>query len=332
MRRCLYCDARLPGTDPEVTVSGRRQAYDPTLGRLWDVCSRCWRWSPVPLELRWEAVEEWEERVRREGRTVLETSELALLRVGKNEVVRVGRPPPPEWGGWRYGSRLIATGPAPSFFSRLVEVLPPPPLEGYDPYGLTGPLGGVGGKSGPLEWLASPFLESARPLTLAFTSFPFARECPACGGEMPLYPWDFQEVTLRTSEGRAGVEAPCGSCGELVLLDLRDARPAIRLGLAVLDSGPEARKVGESAGEALDRAGGRSLLLRGLGELGTALGDLGRTERVALGIALDEDAEGEALEAEWREAEEVAAILDNASYDGPAFQAFRARVLGRLRT
>jgi hypothetical protein len=61
------------------------------------------------------------------------------------------------------------------------------------------------------------------------------------------------------------------------------------------------------------------------------LGDLDRLERVALRIALDERAETEALEAEWREAEEIAAIMDGELTLVEGFQAFRERVLGEGR-
>ena len=71
------------------------------------------------------------------------------------------------------------------------------------------------------------------------------------------------------------------------------------------------------------------MLLHGLGRLGTSLGELGRTERVALGIALDQAAEGEALETEWRDAEELAAIVEGELTDVPGFQEFRERVLRR---
>ncbi len=331
MRECLYCDSELPGgsADERVGAAGSRHAYDPVLGRLWEVCPRCLRWNPVPLQDRWEAIEAWEAEVRPRGTVLLRTEELALLRVGGGEVVRVGRPPLPEWGGWRYGVRLPPpAGRRPSLLARLLGRLPPPPLEGYDPYGLSGAPGGVGGRGGPSQWLASPFLDGAQALTLAFTAVPFARRCPSCGAAMPLNPWDFQRVSFRVSGGEPGMEAPCAGCGTLVLLGMREARPALRMGLAVLDSGSEAREVGEEAGARLDAVGGRDLLLRGLGELGAALGDLGRVERVTLAIALDQEAESDALEAEWREAEELARIVEGELTEVSGFMEFRERVLG----
>ena len=50
--------------------------------------------------------------------------------------------------------------------------------------------------------------------------------------------------------------------------------------------------------------------------------------RAGLLIALDELAEADALEAEWRNAEELAAISDGELTSVPGFQEFRQKVLG----
>lgn len=344
MRHCVFCNERLGEGVPDAPAPGRRHAYDPHRGRLWEICPRCRRWNPVPMALRWETLEGWEAAVRDRGRPVLETEHLALVRVDDGEVVRVQDPPLPQWGGWRYGTRLPEIHRARrSLLGRLIGNLPSPPLEGYDPYGLSGPMGGVGGNAGPSQWLASPFLDRAMPLTMAFAAIPFAPRCPSCGVPLPLNPWEFQDVTFRESrevqsEGEAegagkgrggvGVEVRCAHCGDRVLLPLDRARPALRLGLGIVDSGEPAREVGEEAGIALARVGGGPMLLRGFGRTGAPLGELGLRERVALTMALDAEAEAEALEAEWREAEEISAIMDTELTEVEGFREFRARVLG----
>jgi hypothetical protein len=294
------------------------------------------------MELRWETLEGWERAVRDRGTLVLEAGELSLVEVDDGQVVRVGEPPLTTWGGWRYGSRLPPP-PAPraGFLRRILGGLPPPPLEGYDPYGLSGPLGGVAGSQGPSHWLGSPFLDRAHPLTLVFASVPLVPSCPSCGVPMPLAPWDFHRLSFTDAapdrsdlhpagdgELRAGLLATCGHCDTEVVVPVDQARPTLRIGLSVLDSGPEAREVGEEAGAALDRVGGTRMLLNGLARVGAPLGDLGRVERVALGIALDARAEADALVAEWREAEEITAIMDSDLTDVAGFLAFRERVLG----
>lgn len=289
------------------------------------------------MELRWETLEGWEAAVRDRGRTLVESDHLALIAVDDGQVVRVGVPPLPEWGGWRYGDRLPdRRRRRRGFFRRLLAGLPDPPLEGYDPYGLTGPIGGVGGTRSPSGWLASPFIHRATPLTMAFASVPLAPRCPSCEVPLPLNPWEFQEVTFRRSRDVAhadplgvGVEACCARCGERVLVTLAQARAALRLGLGILDSDDEARRLGEAAGRGLAQVGGGPRLLAGLGRLGAPLGELDRPERVALAMALDAQAEAEALEEEWQEAEEIAAIMDGELTAVEGFQQFRARILGR---
>jgi hypothetical protein len=286
------------------------------------------------MALRWETLEGWEAAVQARGRTLLEGEHLSLVGVDDGQVVRVGKPSMLEWGGWRYGERLpLLPERRPGFLRRLLGGLPPPPLEGYDPYGLGGPMGGVAGSGGPSHWLGSPFLERAHPLTLLFASVPLAPSCPSCGIPIPLHPWDFHVLTFTDASGTGGVglRVPCAHCRTEVVISLDEARPTLRLALGVVDPDGESRKVGEAAGEALDRVGGGSPLLAGLGRLGVPLGDLDRLERVALRIALDERAETEALEAEWREAEEIAAIMDGELTLVEGFQAFRERVLGEGR-
>ncbi|CAN5786433.1 hypothetical protein BH23GEM11_BH23GEM11_18070 [soil metagenome] len=347
MRHCLFCDHALGAGVPEAPAPGRRHAYDPGKGRLWEICPSCRRWNPVPMELRWETLEGWERAVRDRGTLLVEAGELSLVEVDDGQVVRVGAPPLTTWGGWRYGSRLPPpAAPKVGFLRRILGGLPPPPLEGYDPYGLSGPMGGVAGTQGPSHWLGSPFLERAHPLTLVFASVPLVPSCPSCGVPMPLAPWDFHRLSFTdaTPDGeagagrgagveaaadlRAGLLATCGHCSTEVVVAVDQARPALRIGLSVLDSGPEARKVGEEAGAALDRVGGTRMLLKGLASVGAPLGDLGRVERVALGIALDARAEADALVAEWRDAEEITAIMDSDLTDVAGFMAFRERVLG----
>lgn len=331
MRHCVYCDEALGEGTPEAPAPGRRHAYDPHQGRLWEICPACSRWNPVPLALRWETLEGWEAAVESGGKVVLESEHLALIRVDVGEVVRVGRPTLPEWGGWRYGDRLPDPKRRGGLIRRILSSLPTPPLEGYDPYGLTGPMGGVGGRDGPSQWLASPFLEQATPLTMAFTSVPFAPSCPSCRNPLPLAPWEFQEVTFRPVDPGgelAAVEVRCGVCHDRVLLPLPDARPALRLGLGIVGGGSAARAVGRAAGEGLAQVGGTRSFLEGLARVGAPVGELELSQRVALTMALDAEAEMEALEAEWREAEEIAAIMDGELTHVPGFQEFRARVLG----
>lgn len=307
---------------PWAPGEGHRLAYDLQKGRLWTVCPACSRWNLTPMEDRWETLEACERAVRDHGRVRLETPNLALITVGAGELIRVGGPPRTEFVDWRYGSRLTGGGIRPGFWARLLARLPEPPPEGYDPYR------GVYGMVDQTPWLASPFLDAASSLSYLFSQLPLAPRCPSCRRPLAVRPWDFQRVTL-VPEG-AGVEvlARCGFCDQEVAVPVREARPVLRLGLGLVTPPRILRSVAEVAAEELDRLGGPGGLLSALSRERSLLGELGDETRAGILIALDEIAEAEALEAEWREAEELAAIADGELTEIPGFDAFRREVLG----
>ena len=82
-RTCLVCSAEFkPNNALEHLDRGRRVAYDPVKGRLWQVCGSCARWSLVPLESRWEALQELEKLVTDKARMLSRTDNVALMRAG----------------------------------------------------------------------------------------------------------------------------------------------------------------------------------------------------------------------------------------------------------
>lgn len=321
--QCYFCDAPLSPWDP---LSGdlpdsARLAYDPVRGRLWHVCPRCGRWNAVPLDLRWEALEAFEKVARDRGRERLASENLALITVRDTELIRVGRPPRPEFAGWRYGDRLPAR--VRGFMARVLALfggLPERPEGGYTFHGAVRPFS--------TDWLASPFIEAAGGLSWLFAQIPFAERCPSCGRMMPVQPWAFQDVALVVSGGHPNVAVTCGFCGDQVVVAAHAARPALRLGLAVVNIGLRDTLLAERAGRAIDQAGGQDAFVASLARDRFALGELPDTLRVGLGIALDEQVEAEALELEWRAAEELAAIADGELTEVPGFEEFRRRVLG----
>ncbi len=322
MIHCVYCGATLPAGPAGGEAPRGRWAYDPWRGRLWRICACCARWSPYPLELRWELLEALEKSARARGRVILESENLSLIQVDGGELVRVGRAPRREFVSWRYGDRLpVVAGRRQGLFVRLVSRLPSPPLGGYDPYRAVL-------DTAPQPWIASPFLEHASLLTAAFTTVPFAPSCPSCGRVMPIRPWDFQRVRLHPLGPRGfGVGAACALCGREVALELRAVRPALRLGLALVTSAGMVRAASEGASWQVDQAGDGAKLLGRLAAGEPSLGDLSVVERTALTIVLDEQAELEALEAEWRAAEEIAAIMDGELSQVAGFEDFRRRIL-----
>ncbi len=106
-QRCLVCHTPFPSNESlEHFPLGDRVAYDPSKGRLWAVCKECKRWSLAPIEERWEALDELEKIVRDRARLLSQTENIALLRSGQLEIVRVGRANLAEQSWWRYGTEL----------------------------------------------------------------------------------------------------------------------------------------------------------------------------------------------------------------------------------
>ncbi len=315
----MFCDAPLAQGPPWAPGPGHRLAFDPDRGRLWAVCPRCTRWNLTPLDLRWETLEACKEAVAKRGKGVLSTPHLTLVDVGEGELIQVGQAHRPEFVDWRYGPRL--PGYRPGFWSRLIAGLPSPPLEGYDPYRgiLSPPAAGV--------WLASPFLEVAAPLSYLFTQVPLAPRCPACARPLVLHPWEFQGLRFLSASPSLALLAPCAFCGTRVELGVGAARPTLRLALGVVTPPPVLRGKATEAARELGGVGGGEAFLASLSRDGTSLGEMDALARCALLIALDEMAEADALEAEWRVAEEMAAIMDGELTEVPGFEAFREQVL-----
>jgi hypothetical protein len=104
---CLFCQRDLGRNETfETFPIGRRLAFDPARGRLWVVCPQCERWNLSPLEERWEAIEQ-AERLYRDTRRRVATDNIGLakLRDGTT-LVRIGEPLRPEFAAWRYGDQF----------------------------------------------------------------------------------------------------------------------------------------------------------------------------------------------------------------------------------
>jgi len=104
---CLFCQKDLGRNESfETFPVGRRLAFDAAKGRLWVVCSHCERWNLSPLEERWEAIEQ-AERYYRDNKRRVATDNIGLskLRDGTT-LVRIGEPLRPEFAAWRYGDQF----------------------------------------------------------------------------------------------------------------------------------------------------------------------------------------------------------------------------------
>lgn len=107
-RSCIFCSAAL-GANAVVEhfPVGRRVAFDAVRGRLWAVCPKCARWNLAPIEERWEAVEE-AERTFRDSRLRVQSENIGLARLPDGtRLIRVGEAVAGELAAWRYGPQLV---------------------------------------------------------------------------------------------------------------------------------------------------------------------------------------------------------------------------------
>ncbi|HEY7895617.1 MAG TPA: hypothetical protein VIC24_12040 [Gemmatimonadaceae bacterium] len=326
---CLFCNRPLGSNETiETFPVGKRLAFDAAKGRLWVVCPHCERWNLTPLEERWEAIEQ-AERLYRDTRRRVSSDNIGLAKMRDGTtLVRVGQPLRPEFAAWRYGDQfgrrrrrqlLIAGG-------SVVAVGGIVALGAY-----AGIIGGIG-------WLA------ARAGAMAVNGNPesvVAKINTSQAGVVHVRRRHLGETAL----GR-------GSDGSLAI-DLRfkngqahfEGREAQRIAAIVI---PKVNRFGgnkmmiagavneiESAGSAEGfiarltgsshvytrpraRASrwGRDGMSTGFSKHG--LFGLPGEYRLALEMALHEDAERRAFEGElveleraWQEAEEIASISDN---------------------
>jgi hypothetical protein len=100
----------------------------------------------------------------------------------------------------------------------------------------------------------------------------------------------------------------CHAEGAMVVGD--QAATVLRQGLTYLNATREGRRRAEAAARAVDQAGGSEHLIRDVASRETLIHSIGPELRLALEIAVDEQAEVQDLEKRWREAEEIAEIAD----------------------
>jgi hypothetical protein len=331
---CVYCTGALGANEAiEVFPVGRKLAFDANAGRLWVVCPRCGRWNLSPLEERWEAIEACE-RLYRDTPLRASTDQIGLAKVREGtQLVRIGAPSRPEFAAWRYGREFTRR--------RLVT---------WSVYGLgaAAALGSLG-----LKWI-DPGLASSIPL---LGSLPTAHNLwlQYRMWLQPVARVDYRgsSVVLRRSDVTSmRLEADEASAGQWRLNVLHKEGRSIVGGdeatrllgrvLAYVNAeGGSASNV-DSAVKVLAASGSAQQYLDGYiararGPLtGSSWRDVKREEILALEMALHEDTEraameGElaALEASWREAEEIAAIADNLLVPGSVLQRLRGITSGR---
>jgi hypothetical protein len=321
LTHCLFCERELQAAGPTGSLRHARVAFDPWLGRLWQVCSACTRWNPVPLEERWEELEQYDRLARDEARLLLKTEHLSLLSTRKGQLIRVGEAPRVEFADWRYSSRLDSW---PIRRRTLLEwflgLLPERQVGETDPYTRVHRL--------PVRWSGAAFVEHGALLTAIYGVVPLADACPSCGYPMMVDPAAFGDIRIVSESDGVRVVSRCALCDDTGAIPLHLARPALRVGLAVVNRKRKDVTLVQKAAERIDRRAGPDGFLHALSRRELRLATLTPPSLLAIAISLDEQSEAEVLEAEWRAAEELAAISDSELTDVPGFDRFRARILG----
>lgn len=317
---CFFCEEDLEELTPD-EMPVERIAYDPGLGRLWHVCPECQRWNPVPLDERWEMLEACERWASDAGEVLLKTEHLTLLSVGDGQLVRVGDAIRPEFADWRYSHRLQRFAiREPGFLVRALLRLPARQAGDHDIR--TGEAAAM--PAGP--WVGTPFYEHGSILTTIFSQVPLAEACSSCGNPLIIRPAAFGDVEVLRDGSHLVAAAQCELCRERSIVDLKSARPALRLALAIVNLKHRSPKKIAGAAAPIEQSGSALKFVESLAVNGATIGWLSPKLRLALWMALDEWAEADALEAEWRIAEEVTAISDEELTEVPGFEEFRARV------
>ncbi len=326
--RCVFCHVTLPANElVERFPHGRRIAFDPERGRLWVVCPACSRWNLAPIEERWEALEELERTARDRGRLLSQTDNIALIRAGEIELVRVGKATRlPEEAWWRYGRELQKRRSR----HTLVSI-----LETSAMVGLSLTMGGFywyyGGS------FANNFLRWREYGSTAWRGY---LQCPRCGSLIEELKFNQAKRIVVLPEADGVVLAlRCRNCAYVdtsgqLRLEGNTAQHVLRRVLAWQNYAGASDAQVREATHAIETAGSAEMFTRGIVSTPLTLDELrkkqNRTRAIGLEIALNDDAERRLLELElselearWREEEELASIVDNELTPVPALEKLR---------
>ncbi|MDH3206256.1 MAG: hypothetical protein OEO79_06570 [Gemmatimonadota bacterium] len=335
--RCIVCASPFePNEELGHLPNGKRLAFDPGRGRLWVVCRTCRRWSLTPIEDRWEALEELEKLTTDKAHLLSQTDNIALLRHGGLEVVRVGRAELSEEAWWRYGRELASR------------------RQTWQTLGFAGTLAAgavlvgswaTGGLTFFGAWLimghgSETVRDGARWLRFGSTAWQGEGRCERCGAVQDAITYrDRAGLGLFPSEnpGEIDLVARCTRCGTYrdggLRLRGQEAEHTLRRVLAYHHfAGASERRV-MSATRLIQEAGSPKDLTRIVVKDGRRLGDLQRTGGIALEIATNEASEQQLLELElaeleahWKREEELASIIDGELTPMPMLETLRRRV------
>jgi len=303
---CAFCNASFDGDGgPSGLGVGRRIAFDEWKGRLWVVCPRCSRWNLTPFDDRLERIEAVA-RAASQGRVTASTDQVALIRWQRFDFVRVGKPPRIELATWRYGERLRNRQ------RERMKVVVPLTIAAIG-LGVAANVA-AGGGFGMVVWnihrLADwVYLRIVGGRKMSLLEPPI---CAHCASVMQLRARHVQFSRLVPDRhAEMAVVISCPHCRmEGAQLTGTDATQILRQGLTYLNLKRGGRRRAEDAAREVDQVGGPDQLVRDIAQRELTLRSLRPERGLALEMAVDERAEVQELERQWKEAEELADIAD----------------------
>ena len=269
------------------------------------VCPRCSRWNLTPFDDRLERIEAVA-RAASQGRIAASTQQVALIRWERYDLVRVGKPPRVELATWRYGERLRNRQ------RERMKVVVPLTVAAIG-LGIAANVA-AGGGFGVVVWnvhrLADRFyvwLVGGRKVQLVEPPI-----CAHCGTLMQLRARHVQYARIVPDRhAEIAVVLSCPKCRqEGAQLTGTDAIQVLRQGLTYMNLDKGGRRRAEDAAREVDQVGGADQLVRDITRRELTLRSLRAERGLALEMAVDERAEVEELERQWKEAEEIADIAD----------------------
>jgi len=310
LSRCFVCAAGFAAeTARPYTQPNEKYAFDPARGRLWIVCSGCGSWNLVPIEARWEAIEDLEKLARDRGRLLARTDNVALIEADRTTLIRIGRTERREEAWWRYlkeaelrrenARRIVRRGRWKDAFLNLLIL------------GLPIPAG-----TDPDEWL-----NRARVLQFTNTLWTGAAVCSECGGRSTRITFeDPLTVVSRGDDLCVRSDCPaCGAAGRSAVVEVVGpaATRVLQRKLAYTNYAGATENSLNVAVDILDHAPDARTFVRTTFASPVPFSHLMSGQLVAFEMAVNEAREADllsmevrALEARWREEEEIAFIVD----------------------
>jgi hypothetical protein len=317
---CAFCAGALGGDGgPSGLGVGRRFSYDAWKSRAWVICQRCSRWNLTPFDERLDTIAALD-RMAAGGRVAATSDQVALIRAGPYDVVRVGKPPRVEMATWRYGERMKARER-----EKMKVVVPVAIAVVGVSIAINAVAGGsMGAFMGQIPNLSNAVYRGIVGNRKVAIEPPI---CARCGRVMVLRSRHVTDARLqRTTQANLALLVICRSCkGEGALLQGADAETALRSGLTYVNLRQSSRlkKKAAEAAQQVDAYGGPESFLVRQAQREVKVSTYKGAEALALEMAVDERAELRELERQWHEAEEVADIADTLLVDPAVEDALR---------